>query len=364
MTIEEILDTPPFVLGHERKKEVFVPAMAAAVNWHYKQSVPFRSLCDVTGVDTQNFALEELPYFPTTVFKDHDLISVDKEEIIKVLHSSSTTGQPSKIYLDEDTSRRQGKALRQILADFFGQERMDFIILDSESVIEESAGSLNSRGTAIRGLLPMARKISFVLDKDLKVDPDKLEKALVESGNKICIFGFTWLLYLICREESQAVLLQEGFSRIADKEKLVLHIGGWKKLQEKSVSKNAFGDLMGKVFGVSPKGVIDMYGITEQLGTVYPDCSYGRKHVPLYAEVFIRDITSLRTVENGTSGFMQFMSFIPNSYPGISLLSDDIGKILGEDDCPCGRKGKYFVFDRRADTAEVKGCGDAIPIVI
>ena len=44
----------------------------------------------------------------------------------------------------------------------------------------------------------------------------------------------------------------------------------------------------------------------------------------------------------------------------ISLLSDDIGKILGVDDCPCGRKGKYFRFEKRTEKADIKGCGDTI----
>ena len=32
--------------------------------------------------------------------------------------------------------------------------------------------------------------------------------------------------------------------------------------------------------------------------------------------------------------------------------------ILGEDDCPCGRKGKYFEILGRVKRAEVRGCSD------
>ena len=42
------------------------------------------------------------------------------------------------------------------------------------------------------------------------------------------------------------------------------------------------------------------------------------------------------------------------------MLSDDIGKILGVDDCACGRKGKYFRFEKRTEKADIKGCGDTI----
>ena len=40
------------------------------------------------------------------------------------------------------------------------------------------------------------------------------------------------------------------------------------------------------------------------------------------------------------------------------LLTEDEGRILGEDDCPCGRKGKYFEILGRVKRAEVRGCSD------
>ena len=46
------------------------------------------------------------------------------------------------------------------------------------------------------------------------------------------------------------------------------------------------------------------------------------------------------------------------SYPGHSLLTEDMGAILGVDDCPCGRKGKYFRIDGRIPQAEIRGCSD------
>lgn len=49
---------------------------------------------------------------------------------------------------------------------------------------------------------------------------------------------------------------------------------------------------------------------------------------------------------------------LPHSYPGHSLLTEDEGIILGEDDCPCGRKGKYFKLTGRIKQAELRGCSD------
>ena len=60
----------------------------------------------------------------------------------------------------------------------------------------------------------------------------------------------------------------------------------------------------------------------------------------------------------GEKGLIQVVSQLPESYPGHSLLTEDEGVILGEDDCPCGRKGKYFEIKGRIKNAEIRGCSD------
>ena len=102
--------------------------------------------------------------------------------------------------------------------------------------------------------------------------------------------------------------------------------------------------------------------MTEILGIVFPDCSFGFKHVPIFSEILIRDIHSQRILPIKKSGFIQILGPIPHSYPGVSLLTDDIGEIVEIDDCPCGRLGKRFVFKSRSEIADPKGCGDTLDI--
>jgi len=35
-----------------------------------------------------------------------------------------------------------------------------------------------------------------------------------------------------------------------------------------------------------------------------------------------------------------------------------LGSIFGEDDCLCGRLGKYFIVDGRVKNVELRGCSD------
>ena len=44
--------------------------------------------------------------------------------------------------------------------------------------------------------------------------------------------------------------------------------------------------------------------------------------------------------------------------PVLDNIGEDEGIILGEDDCPCGRKGKYFKILGRLKDAEIRGCSD------
>ena len=57
-------------------------------------------------------------------------------------------------------------------------------------------------------------------------------------------------------------------------------------------------------------------------------------------------------------GLIQVISLLPSSYPGNSILTEDIGVILGEDNCGCGRKGKFFTISGRMKQSEVRGCSD------
>jgi hypothetical protein len=52
------------------------------------------------------------------------------------------------------------------------------------------------------------------------------------------------------------------------------------------------------------------------------------------------------------------LSLIPKSYPGHSILTEDLGTIYGVDNCQCGRKGKYFKVHGRIKSAEIRGCSD------
>ena len=150
-------------------------------------------------------------------------------------------------------------------------------------------------------------------------------------------------------------MVRTGYPRDLSKGTLI-HGGGWKKLVAEAVSPIQFKQKLKSVCGI--QRVYDYYGMVEQTGTIYMECECGHLHTPVFSDVIIRRANDFSVADIGEEGLIQVVSVLAKSYPGHSLLTEDSGVILGEDDCPCGRKGKYFKINGRIKNAEIRGCSD------
>jgi phenylacetate-coenzyme A ligase PaaK-like adenylate-forming protein len=150
--------------------------------------------------------------------------------------------------------------------------------------------------------------------------------------------------------------IQEANIDIFFPQGILLHSGGWKKLEAQKVSNQVFKKTCSKLLRVEK--VHNFYGMAEQVGSIFVECEHGHLHAPVYADVIVRDLQTLKPIPHGQLGLIQVLSIVPTSYPGHSLLTEDVGRIMGEDDCPCGRKGKYFEVIGRLPKSEVRGCSD------
>jgi hypothetical protein len=98
--------------------------------------------------------------------------------------------------------------------------------------------------------------------------------------------------------------------------------------------------------------------MAEQTGAIYVECEYGHLHASVFSDVLIRRVQDFSLAAMNERGIIEVLSVLPESYPGHVLLTEDEGEILGEDDCPCGRLGKYFKVYGRIKGAEIRGCSD------
>ena len=140
----------------------------------------------------------------------------------------------------------------------------------------------------------------------------------------------------------------------------IIHFGGWKKLQSKSVTKKIFIKKILERFNIKLSNILDIYGFSEQLGTVYISRGTNGCSINSYSHVLIRDPKTLNVVRDGEIGFMQFLSILPISYPGFSILNDDIGYISSRRIVKNIEKIE-FKIQSRLDRLEPRGCGDTLP---
>ncbi len=295
---------------------------------------------------------------PVSMFKHFLLSAVPPEKIVRELHSSATTGQqPSRIAIDKTTAFRQSRALVSILKEHVGNHRRPFLVLDAADSIGQG-DSLTARGAAIRGVANFAAETAYAMDRgptgDLEANWGRIEGFFAEHRDQpVLLFGFTfvvWTQFVVEAERRRMVLHAP--------EAILLHSGGWKKLAAQAVSKDEFNRRAAAVLDADPRHILDFYGMVEQVGTVFVDCEAGNKHAPAFAEAILRQPLSLMPADVGQPGIIEVLSALPTSYPGHALLTEDQGMLIGVDDCPCGRKGRYFRFTSRIERAEVRGCGD------
>lgn len=299
---------------------------------------------------------EDIPFLPVRLFKEYELRSIPIEAVVKTMTSSGTTGQQvSKIFLDKETSANQTKVMTRIVSDFLGNKRLPMIILDTSAVVKDRA-MFSARGAGILGFSMFGRDRIYALDEDMKLDLDGLYTFLEKhAGEKIFIFGFTFIIW---QHFYKKILELQKEKRPDLSNGILIHGGGWKKLASEAVSSEGFKNALHEACGIEPTHIYNYYGMVEQTGTIFVECECGHLHTSRWSDIIIRDPADWSVQPNGKKGLIEVVSALPKSYPGHVLLTEDEGIVDGEDDCPCGRKGKYFRVLGRVKKAEIRGCSD------
>lgn len=352
MQFEEYLKLPPYALGKGEKDRLLLERLQDLTNRHRESCMEYNRILQVLDIPKAVAGNSDIPFLPVRIFKELDLRSVEEEEIVKTMTSSGTTGQQvSKIYLDRTTAANQQKILVKIVSEFTGKGRLPMLIIDSPSVVKDRR-MFSARGAGILGFSILASDRKYALDENMQLDLTGIQEFLKKhEGRQIFLFGFTFMIWQYFYKE---LLKRPGSIDLSNA--VLIHGGGWKKLQHEAVGSLEFKECLKEVCGLSD--IHDYYGMVEQTGCVYMQCEYGHLHASIFSDVIIRRMEDFSVCSIDEPGVIQVLSVIPESYPGHSILTEDIGVLLGEDDCLCGRKGKYFKVLGRIKDAEVRGCSD------
>ena len=352
-TFDDILELPPFSLDKIQKHQILTKILGDLTFFHRQNCLSYKKMLDAIDFNIANYtSYYELPFLPVSLFKEMDLISIPEEALFKTMTSSGTSGQAvSRIYLDRDTAFNQQKVLAKIVSSFTGASRLPMLIIDSPSVIKNRA-MFSARGAGILGFSIFGSDRIYALDEDMQLNIPAIKEFLSKHQNeKILLFGFTFMIWQHFYKQ-----LQKSKERIDLSKGILIHGGGWKKLISEAVSPAEFQKCLETVCGL--KNIHDYYGMVEQTGCIYMQCEYGHLHASNFSDIIIRKPDDFSICQTGEAGIIQVVSILPKSYPGHSLLTEDEGILLGEDNCPCGRKGKYFKINGRLKNAEIRGCSD------
>ena len=360
--INELLELDPYNLSEKKKKQILLDILLHQLDYHLCNCEPYKlwykrnSFKDVDQITS----IEEIPFVPSSVFKHLDL-RTGQAKSKKVQSSGTTSKYKSKIFLDSQTSKNQVLALSKILSSNIGKKRKTFFICDVEPGFQSKTDiSLSARFAGMSGYLLAAKNRYYLLKYDEKgnitFNDDSIKILKLSQDEEVVLIGYTYMIWEHFINNS----ISKFKLNLNEKTKLI-HFGGWKKLANKQVDKSHFLQQLNVELGIQSNCVFDIYGFTEQLGTVYPSKGNSGSLVSTYSDVLVRDTATFEVLDEGEEGFLQFISILPTSYPGFSILNDDLGYIKKRNTSENSLETKEFVVLSRLEKADARGCGDTLP---
>ena len=349
--IEEALAPPLFGLTQAERTARLAPVLSALTAHHCQYSPEYARIVEAMFPHwTSSDELETLPWLPVGIFKRQVLKSISDNDVFKTITSSGTTSQtPSRVYIDRRTAKRQTRALTSIMGEVLGPGRRPMLVIDTDTVLRDST-SRTARAAGIVGLMTLGRDHTFALDESMQPQLDRLTAFLEKhDGQPLLVFGFTFMVwqYLVSGFRGTGIDLSRA---------TVVHSGGWKQLEAERVSNEAFKAALKDEFGI--EHVVNFYGMAEQVGSVFVEGDDGLLHTSAFADVIVRDPQSWEELPVGRPGVLQVLSAVPTSYPGHSILTEDLG-IVEHVDAPGDRLGgKAFRVTGRLPKSELRGCSD------
>jgi len=329
--------------------------------WSFNQQLAgcefYRQLCQEKQFDENQLKsfddILRIPYISTETFKELDLRTQSDDSALLHLTTSGTSGRVSKITLDTVSARRYLYLTVMIyralgLADSrpCNYLIMSYNIASGTNLASGLAEFIVSQLTPQKGVfhaLIANREEKFQLD-----DAVERLKDYINEGLPIRIVGFP---HHTC-EVIKSYFSKYGRVKFPE-DSYILTAGGWKSFANDYAADFNPWRFLRDTTDIDMKNVRDVYGLTEH-GVQYLECELHNKHVPNVAVVAVRNPETMQLVADGEFGLLHLFSPIYQSFPGLSLLTSDIGYI--QRDCPCSRGGPYIGIVGRAGAANFVTC--------
>lgn len=362
--LERLVETDPFNYS-KSTTDLFVEAMRWTATYQYKKSSFIRRFYDYKGFNPtmiKSFSdLERIPYVYVNAFKERNLQTLSKDEIVLELTSSGTTGQRSKIQLDYDSLlrvRRMAWNVFNALGICDMKNRYDYLCFTYDPEVAGDVGtawtdklltSFTLQGEIFYTFKWSKEKGDFYFDIDGSLS--KL-KEYEERETPVRLIGFPAFILKLTQE------YKKRFSRYPRLNPLsfVITGGGWKTLEDEAIEKKVFRKILADNLSIPLENVRDLFGMVEH-GVAYVDCRLGNFHIPIYGHIIVRDPYTLKPLGFGKKGLGEFMTPYLTSYPSFVILAGDWVEL--EEGCSCQIAGPILKLHGRAGVRKHKGCAVA-----
>lgn len=338
--------------------------MQEAFAYHYLRSPEFQHLCadqDFYPWDLRRQEqLSQIPYFFVTCLKYHEVKSVPDEDVALTLKSSGTGGQTSAIYLDRTSLRRIKRVVRHIYddLDMVNDIRTNYLCFTYDPEVAKDVGTAFS-DKLLTGLTRVNHVCYAIVWDEEKNDWHLNVPRVVEtleryesSGRPFRVLGFPAHTWSVLGQ----IVKERGRNYRFGPRSYVITGGGWKNFDNQQIDPRIFREKVGQWLGIPASNVRDLYGMVEH-GVPYCECEHHRMHVPVYSRVYVRDPITLDVLPPGTEGLLHFVTPYHHSYPAISLLTTDRGRL--HETCRCGRRSPVLELLGRAGVKKHQGCAIA-----
>ena len=152
----------------------------------------------------------------------------------------------------------------------------------------------------------------------MSLDHEGLVSFLDRSGGQpFLIFGFTFMVWAYLLEEIAAAKLDLS-------QGILLHSGGWKRLEQLRISNDVFKQRWREATGL--ERINSFYGMAEQVGSVFLEGNDGLLHTPNFADVIVRDPVTWEASPPGIPGVVQVLAGAAVELPGAFATDRRLGR--------------------------------------
>lgn len=359
--INAFFEIPAFEYS-KKSSMAFCEAMREALNFQYKHSRILKALYDKEHFNPNSVQSEDdiknIPFVFVSALKERDLTTLEPDKIVLELKSSGTSGQRSRMQLDRGSLIRVKRMAWQV---FDGLELTDldndydYLCFTYDPAVAKDLGTawtdkLLSGFTRIKEIyytfMWSKEKNDFYFNVDGALN---ILKKYEEENSLVRIVGFPAFALKLTDEFKN----KYGRYPKLNPRSSVITGGGWKTLSDEAIDKKIYRKILAERLGINSDNVRDLFGMVEH-GVPYVDCKLGNFHIPNYGRIIVRDPATLEPLPFGKTGLLQFITPYLTSYPSLSVLSSDFGRVIEK--CSCGLPGPVLEIQGRAGVTKLKGC--------